>query len=268
MRQQIARDIEMMNAADAFRAAKPARACPYSIADEAKWPCALGSILGLVLPGLIILSLAGCTGATRSYPEVPPPVLVHTVLPGDSLGMIARTYTGSIDQWRAIAEHNGIDNPKQLAVGTQLTIPESLLSWQELVPESRAPDSAFAITPSAPETVASPLPAARTLQERDPVVTESADVVLTPVNKNRQFELQPITQSGTTRLAGNRQVKVLGTYYPKGIYIEPDVASRVIMRLAPGTRLELQRQYPGWYKVVTTAGEGYLRVSDGTIEGS
>ena len=51
----------------------------------------------------------------------------YTVRAGDSLGAIARRFTGDADRWRDIAGANGIDDPAGIAVGTELTVPAALL---------------------------------------------------------------------------------------------------------------------------------------------
>jgi hypothetical protein len=103
---------------------------------------------------------------------------------------------------------------------------------------------------------------------RASAVSENSSVVVTPVYTNRHFDLRPLSHGGITQLTEQRQVKILGTYYPKGIYSQPDPASRVLMRLAPGTLLELERQFDSWYRVATVEGTGYLRADDGRVQHS
>jgi nucleoid-associated protein YgaU len=49
---------------------------------------------------------------------------LHTVSQGESLGAIAARVYGSPRTWRPIALRNNIDNPRQLAVGARLVIPQ------------------------------------------------------------------------------------------------------------------------------------------------
>ncbi len=97
---------------------------------------------------------------------------------------------------------------------------------------------------------------------------DSPAVVITPVRTNRRFELSAIPEDEVARLDDQRQVKVTGTYFPKGVYAEPDASSRVLMRIAPGTLLQVKRQYRNWYQVMTSDGPGYLRLSDGSVQRS
>jgi len=48
----------------------------------------------------------------------------YVVEPGDTLAQIAQDHLGAKDLWHHIAEANGIDDPRQLAVGQKLTIPK------------------------------------------------------------------------------------------------------------------------------------------------
>lgn len=47
----------------------------------------------------------------------------YVVQKGDTLADIAQRTLGSRDEWKRIAEANGIENPEELKVGQRLTIP-------------------------------------------------------------------------------------------------------------------------------------------------
>jgi len=101
-----------------------------------------------------------------------------------------------------------------------------------------------------------------------PVVTK---VILTPVTVNREFESRPydparveVGQSIPENVPDNlsRWVQVSGDYTPKGVYSRPNYTSRILTRVAPGTRLRLADDFDGWLKVETGQGIGYLRSGD------
>ena len=98
---------------------------------------------------------------------------------------------------------------------------------------------------------------------------ENVQVVVTPINTNRDFELNPIDPNAPRPTQVYRgkgtQVKVIGSYYPKGIYTEPAAYSKLILRAAPGTLFVLDRQVNDWYKIETASGSGYIRTSDAAI---
>lgn len=83
----------------------------------------------------------------RSEPvaEQPPPVVyfVHTVaLPGESLSIIAKWYTGDLKNWETLAWHNPTINPNRIFKGDTIQIPRDLLvredpMTQEFVDESQ-----------------------------------------------------------------------------------------------------------------------------------
>jgi len=49
---------------------------------------------------------------------------LHVVRAGDSLWAIAAALYGDARQWRPIARRNGLDDPRRLAVGSRLVIPQ------------------------------------------------------------------------------------------------------------------------------------------------
>ncbi|MBI4793916.1 MAG: LysM peptidoglycan-binding domain-containing protein [Deltaproteobacteria bacterium] len=79
--------------------------------------------------------------------EPQPPVVeqdyVHTVsISGESLSIIAKWYTGDLQNWEKLAEHNPALNPNRIFKGDKIMIPHDLLIreeplTQEFVDESR-----------------------------------------------------------------------------------------------------------------------------------
>jgi len=66
-------------------------------------------------------------GACSPQKHTPPPMYTHTVsVPGETLGLISDWYTGSAQNWRAIAAQNPGLNPNRLRMGDQVYIPESM----------------------------------------------------------------------------------------------------------------------------------------------
>ncbi len=214
----------------------------------------------LVVPVALILTACGGTPDRTAASSDNTPyevtedynngVIRYTVQRGDRLGSIAQEFTGQSSKWRDIAQHNNISNPRRLMEGTVLEIPT------DLIPGYQRP---------APVTTTQQSPA---LAIRRNQPTEVTPVVVTPINTNRDFELNPIDENETTQRAyvgTGTQVKVVGTYYPKGIYTEPAAYSKLIMRVAPGTVFSLDSQVNEWFKIETEKGTGYIRASDAAI---
>ncbi|NND91642.1 MAG: LysM peptidoglycan-binding domain-containing protein [Granulosicoccus sp.] len=201
----------------------------------------------------------------------------HTIAPGDRLSDISLQYTGEVSQWEAIAAYNDITDPRTLRIGDVITIPGSL------IPTSGQSESAATVARSASREsldVASssssqvaPTATGTLALQRSPEVDaepeETGDVVLQPVRINRSFELEPLDESQLNRSTSIQttppRVRVVGTYYPKGVYDQPASYSNLMMRVAPGTVLELESEVNDWYKVVTDRGIGYLRNVDGKL---
>jgi len=104
------------------------------------------------------------------------------------------------------------------------------------------------------------------LRRNDPI---EVPVVVTPINTNRDFQLNPIDPNApvSTRdyKGAGTQIKVIGSYYPKGIYTEPAAYSKLILRASPGSLFLLDSKVNDWYKIDTSSGSGYIRTSDAAI---
>jgi hypothetical protein len=65
-----------------------------------------------------------------------PAYLQHTVRwPGESLSLIAKWYTGSLDNWKALAEANPELNPERITMGAKIHIPEDMLQTRDPMPQ-------------------------------------------------------------------------------------------------------------------------------------
>ncbi len=58
------------------------------------------------------------------------------------------------------------------------------------------------------------------------------------------------------------QIMVSGTYYPKAVYNEADFSSSLLMRVSPGTTLQVSKAMGSWYQVKTDKGLGYVHQRD------
>lgn len=200
--------------------------------------------------------LHGCAAVPSEAPQTeeaaqPARALSYTVRSGDRLGDIAIALTGKLSNWREIAAHNGIDDPRGLRVGTVLEIPPELFA-----DTVEAADTAVATTADTPD-----LP--------DESAADDPSVTVAPVRTNRDFELSPMSlrtgAAGTPDTTPPRRIRVLGSYYPKGVYAEPAAYSRLLMRVRPGAVFELEDEFDDWYGIVTERGIGYLRRADGLV---
>ncbi len=212
------------------------------------------AVIVSLLPACASKNNAPLTDTISTIKPIAPPteVIVHRVKRGDRLGDIAKQYTGSIENWREIAAFNEISNPKRLLVGDDLEIPLSL-----------TPEFAITQKDSSPKVV----PTSLALKQAEPDRSaEAVDVVVQPVDNNRNFDLKPLTEIAQSPASGTGSfVKVVGSYYPKGVYSQPAPYSRLLLRVAPGTVFEFESKVNDWYKVSTDKGSGYIRLVDGLI---
>lgn len=226
----------------------------------------------LALPMLLVVTACGSTPDTRTgalQESVPyevtedynSGVIRYTVQRGDGLGSIAEEFTGQTSNWKEIADYNNISNPRRLREGAVIEIPT------ELIPGYNRPDPVPVI--QTEPISSSPVPQTSSLAVRRDDAADIAPVVITPIKTNRDFELNPIdpneTQQPRTYTGTGTQIKVIGSYYPKGIYTEPAAYSKLIMRVAPGTVFSLDSQVNDWYKIQTESGIGYIRTNDAAI---
>lgn len=57
-------------------------------------------------------------------------------------------------------------------------------------------------------------------------------------------------------------IMVSGTYYPKAVYNEADFSSSLLMRVSPGTTLQVSKSIGNWFQVKTSKGIGYVHQRD------
>ena len=58
------------------------------------------------------------------------------------------------------------------------------------------------------------------------------------------------------------EIMVSGTYYPKAVYNNADFSSSLLMRVSPGTTLQVSRAMGTWFEVETDQGVGYVHQRD------
>ncbi len=239
------------------------------------------SIVSVSIIGLLLISLQGCALTSNGNQSQAiddatayDTIVEHMIEPGDRLVDLSSRYTGERSLWGAIAAYNNITDPRALRIGDIVAIPYALipddmrtdelqLATRPLTQNTESVD--VASTNSAPSKP-SVTPTNSLALKRE--TTTSPDVIVQPVVTNKTFDLNPIDQSElrhSNKASEAATVRVVGTYYPKGVYQQPASYSTLIMRVAPGTVFELEREVNDWYKVITADGVGYLRAVDGVV---
>lgn len=207
----------------------------------------------------------------------------YVVSGGERLAGISHLLTGSQENWPELARINGLDNPRSVRAGTVLTIPGHLLKPGKLA----QPGKLSPLRTLASSNVKKTQPARVSKDGKILVFQPTAvpgpkkiKVKTAKTSTNREFKLTDRTKTGTITASTNNDprslpdnlsdwVLVVGSYYPKGVYVQPDIGSRIMMRVAPGSRLRLNGKVSGegdeWLKVETDKGTGYIRKSDAEI---
>lgn len=237
------------------------------------------SILTLGFLLTAITAIQGCA-TTQASPETEVPAevpalqltksqeVVHTVGPHERLGDIALRYTGNATHWQEIAKYNRISDPHKIRIGSIIKIPPTLLPQNNPALAKTATQAGTRVA-STSLAIQRQTTAPSAKHTEVPKIRTQGSVVIQTVSTNRSFDLTPIdknvSQSRTTKNRDNAKVKIVGTYYPKGIYQQPANYSNLIMRAAPGTLFDLEYLANDWYKVVTSEGVGYLREADGAV---
>ena len=104
----------------------------------------------------------------RGDKDVPSGYYVHTVeLPGESLSIIAKWFTGDLKNWEALAKYNPAINPNRIFLGDKIKIPRHLIIRHdrmtlEFIEESQ-PKSRKRVSPVAP-----PEKTGEELQQKEP----------------------------------------------------------------------------------------------------
>jgi len=186
--------------------------------------------------------------------------LYYTVERGDLLTGIAMEFTGDADNWKTIADANGVTDPRKLRVGQQLIVPGHLLPLVENTVHTMV----------LPTSVAVQRPVAPAQRNNiDDIGPDAAKVQIVKANPNKRFVLRPLGTDVSGDLSAQPAVtdhiKVIGSYFPKVVYRAPELNAKQLMRVAPGTTFKLEKLADGWYQISTEQGSGYLRLQDGKL---
>ena len=209
---------------------------------------------------------------------------------GETLWDFAKRTTGDATNWQAIAGQNNFSERQAVVVragqtiyvpeelvrselsATQLTVPalkdKSLVSSAaatEGVAVTHAAEVALTATDESAIEATSELLAdsSSALDETQPIkiveATFKADESLKPVAVEAPTVELPTVSGANPSIA---EIMVSGTYYPKAIYNDADFSSSLLMRVSPGTTLQVSKAMGSWFEVETDKGIGYVHQRD------
>lgn len=200
---------------------------------------------------------------------------------GETLWDFSKRTTGDATNWQAIAGQNNFSARQAVVVraGQTIYVPESLVK-PELdvaantieVPEAdHTLETQAVVADTTPITDNEAISAstellanASILDETQPMkiveATFKADETVAPIVVPEAIAAAPaaVFDSGSSL----EQIMVSGTYYPKAVYNDADFSSSLLMRVSPGTKLQVSKAMGTWFQVETDKGLGYVHQRD------
>jgi len=217
--------------------------------------------------------------------------------PGETLWDFSKRTTGDATNWQAIAAHNSFTEKQAVLVrpGQSINVPDALLkpdldlaasdelletpqvaSAEPVMAETgttivaAAGSTMSAVDETAVEASSELLAQASTLDETQLSGSEAAPMTIVEATYKTDPSLVPRTIEKTFNESGNLtlqevahgEIMVSGTYYPKAIYNDADFSSSLLMRVSPGTTLQVSKAMGNWFEVETDKGVGYVHQRD------
>lgn len=194
---------------------------------------------------------------------------------GETLWDFAKRTTGDATNWKLIADKN-LFTEKQLATirpGQKIYVPTDMVRSRDangvLIAkgaEGTIPTAtAGGVAPKNEEAIsASAAVLAGTNQPEGEIkIVEAAfqdNKGITPVTAESLSEEAALAVAENNNQTG--KVMVSGTYYPKAVYNQADFSSSLLMRVSPGTQLQVSKAIGPWLEVQTDKGVGYVHSRD------
>ena len=215
----------------------------------------------------LAIQVTGCALTQKSESEevvIEGPVY-YTVEQDDRLSDIAYALTGSIDNWVVIAEYNDVKDARKIRTGDVLEIPVDLIHASRSNQQSDSGVLAIntvgsnqALSTNSGRLVKSIASIKKRLTKSPNTpdklsnVDGDVEVVLRPVDINRKFQLNETNIDfvpDSAAVETNAKIRIVGTYFPKGIYAQPLESAKLISRVAPGVIFDLDASLDGWFRL-------------------
>lgn len=194
------------------------------------------------------------------------------VLAGETMWDLAKRTTGDATNWKAIAAANGMTEKEATFIkyGQTLDIPNDLLKSSTAVVET--------VVAETESTTDTPVIAAAVEAQPEPVEKIVAAGAELPAAAEEELKIIPTTFKSDPPVVNEvavaesentapvqRQgewIMVSGTYYPKAVYNDANFSASLLMRVSPGTELEVIKSIGPWYEVKTEQGVGFVHSRD------
>lgn len=188
----------------------------------------------------VLLSAAVSTSALAQSDHVDSSVrvtgegVVYSVAPGETLSVIARRFTGEMQNWHAIGRVNGIANDRTIPIGRKILIPARLLTPISTFAKVQSYSGKVSIRSKDGSSIETKIGAL--LKEGDTLTTQADSFISLVLDDGTQFTLPPNSELSLKLLRTTQYVKSPRTqlYLQKG-----RVESHVIPFTKPDSRYEV-----------------------------
>ncbi len=173
------------------------------------------------------------------------PSAVTEELPVQSAAASSTTDAVEQQQSATVTAGSETDDPlfvPQKAVAASVTVTEEVLETETDKPAESLATETSALDESEPLTIVE--------------ATYKAEDLLDPANVSDESP----TMAENDNIPAS--IMVSGTYYPKAVYNDADFSSSLLMRVSPGTELQVSRAIGTWFEVETEQGVGYVHQRD------
>jgi len=197
---------------------------------------------------------------------------------GETMWDLAKRTTGDATNWKAIAAANSMSEKDATFIkyGQNIDVPDNLLksadSVENIVAEagSETAEPVLAAANESQQPVSTEIQtgvsvaAAMPLKDNAVASASADDLKIIPTTFKSDPPTINETAGGVAPALANEQkwITVSGTYYPKAVYNDANFSASLLMRVSPGTKLEIVRAIGPWYEIKTEQGIGFVHSRD------
>lgn len=112
-----------------------------------------------ILIVIVLLSFLSSCAMMKKKHKAKPEFIVHKVqYTGETLGFIARWYSGNFEKWKEIQAYNAIKNPNAISLGQEIKVPMSIVIQDKAPPKSFFSSGRGAVPANKPPSKSTPAP--------------------------------------------------------------------------------------------------------------
>ena len=196
---------------------------------------------------------------------------------GETLWDFSKRVTGDATNWKAIAGQNNFSERQAVLVraGQKIYVPDELVKSDSDIAKAAIqtptnPEQTTTLAAATPDTTTPDMEAidasSDLLADAAVSMDETQPLKIVEATFKADETVQPVTAAQPAAVAESmslpNEIMVSGTYYPKAIYNSADFSSSLLMRVSPGTKLQVSNAIGNWFEVETNKGVGYVHQRD------